>query len=56
MRKSGVDFGLQVELFVDKSDVNFGVDRNNGKNLKACILKASLKKSAQPELSLFGLC
>ena len=46
MKNSGVDYGLQVELFVDKSDVNYGVDRNNGKHLKACILlnKASLLK------------
>ena len=45
VRKSGVDFGLQVELFVDKSDVNFGFDRNNGKHFKACIInKASLLK------------
>ena len=45
VKNSGVDYGLQVELFVDKSDVNFGVDRNNGKHLKACILnKVSLLK------------
>ena len=55
MRNSGEDFGLQLELFIDKSEANLMLVRRNGKILKWIFAKKNLYISLKIYLQFEGI-